>query len=378
MSFCSAAVSIGGKLHNISTYLRAYYTSPTARWNVLRYPLSSVFLFYWSIRNLRRQWGAHGYDAKHGGPVANDPTTFKELCDKVLIPKGLLLSVEAEKLTLYKGDKHKMLFSWALISLGRIMHTPLPKGELNNPYLSTLPEQTELMKNIKEEIVGLRGAFGSINNSLMFPIPFTYYHIVNTTVMTYLTILSWCFLYMSPGSQVITYDFMIFSGSHSQDLIFAKMMKLAVSNMIVHFLCAVCAVGLSFACFVHLFVSACVCSRAATGFLFLCIRSSASSFLDSKSWATTWRILLVSMMSTSTRRRLQTVTLGGVWKEEKRRDGREGDEGGSRGGTGRDGEGRGGKEIRSGRREKMWYAMAARTGVAVHERTPQQSRQVQM
>ena len=216
------------------------------------------------------------------------------------------------------------------------------------------------MKNIKEEIVGLRGAFGSINNSLMFPIPFTYYHIVNTTVMTYLTILSWCFLYMSPGSQVITYDFMIFSGSHSQDLIFAKMMKLAVSNMIVHFLCAVCAVGLSFACFVHLFVSACVCSRAATGFLFLCIRSSASSFLDSKSWATTWRILLVSMMSTSTRRRLQTVTFGGVWKEEKRRDGREGDEGGSRGGTGRDGEGR-----RSGQEGGRKCGMRWRRGPAL-------------
>jgi len=200
----SAAVTIGGKLHNISTYLRAYYTMPTARWNVLRYPLASVYFFYWSLRDQRRQWKTSGYRNGEVGPVRDDPATFKELCDKVLVPKGLLMQVEATKLQQYQGDKHKMLFSWTLISLARIMSTPPPRGECNNPYLSTLPEQTELMKNVKQEIVELRGAMGSIQNSLKFPIPFTYYHIVNTTVMTYLIILSWCFLYMTPGSQVCT------------------------------------------------------------------------------------------------------------------------------------------------------------------------------
>ena len=225
---CSAAMTISGKLHNISYYLRAYYTSPTCRWNVLRYPITSVFIFYWSLRTLRRTWGTKGYRGNDEGPIHNDPRSFEELCHKVLIPKGLLLSVEGQTLAKYKGDKHKMLFSWCLIALGKIMHTSCPQGELNNPYLATLPEQTELMKNVKDEIIGLRGAMGmryhakralspakvtrdllthachtgAINNSLMFPIPFTYYHIVNTTVMTYLTILSWCFLYMTPGSQV--------------------------------------------------------------------------------------------------------------------------------------------------------------------------------
>ena len=31
------------------------------------------------------------------------------------------------------------------------------QGEMNNPYLATEPEQTELLKNVKEQIVDMRG-----------------------------------------------------------------------------------------------------------------------------------------------------------------------------------------------------------------------------
>jgi hypothetical protein len=31
------------------------------------------------------------------------------------------------------------------------------QGEMNNPYLATEPEQTELLKNVKEQIIDMRG-----------------------------------------------------------------------------------------------------------------------------------------------------------------------------------------------------------------------------
>lgn len=33
------------------------------------------------------------------------------------------------------------------------------------------------MSNLKEEIVGMRGAIGAINAGMLFPVPFLYYHI---------------------------------------------------------------------------------------------------------------------------------------------------------------------------------------------------------
>jgi hypothetical protein len=46
------------------------------------------------------------------------------------------------------------------------------KGEKGNPMLASEFEQTSLISNLKEEIVGLRGAMGAIDNSMLFPIPF--------------------------------------------------------------------------------------------------------------------------------------------------------------------------------------------------------------
>jgi len=47
----------------------------------------------------------------------------------------------------------------------------------------------------------MRGKMGAINNTFLFPLPFTYHHIVNLTVTVYVIILAWCFQYMtqSPG-----------------------------------------------------------------------------------------------------------------------------------------------------------------------------------
>jgi len=39
-----------------SLYLRAYYTSAGTRWNVIRYPLASHFIFYWSMQKRYFDW----------------------------------------------------------------------------------------------------------------------------------------------------------------------------------------------------------------------------------------------------------------------------------------------------------------------------------
>jgi len=196
-SMYASVIAIQGKLHNISLYLRAYYTAPTSRWNVLRYLLASHFIFYWSIRDRYHKWKNSQYKAF--------PGTFRTLLDTVVIPKGLLIGIEADMLHDYKGNKHKLLFSWSVVALKRIMAAPPPMGEKGNPMLSSEFEQTSLISNLKEEIVGLRGAMGSIDNSMLFPIPFQYYHIVNVTLMINLLLHAYAFLSIDSAFSIPAY-----------------------------------------------------------------------------------------------------------------------------------------------------------------------------
>ena len=47
----------------------------------------------------------------------------------------------------------RLLYSWSIIALKRIMQTNLPKGEKGNPMLQSEHEQTSLVTNLKQ--VGL-------------------------------------------------------------------------------------------------------------------------------------------------------------------------------------------------------------------------------
>ena len=60
-------------------------------------------------------------------------------------------------------------------------------------------EQTSLITNIKEEIVDMRAAIGKIDNSLLFPMPFQYYHIVNFCMKIELVLLAYAFLFINGG-----------------------------------------------------------------------------------------------------------------------------------------------------------------------------------
>ena len=53
-----------------------------------------------------------------------------------------------------------------------------------------------------QEIVELRGALGKIDNSMLFPIPFQYYHIVNVVLTLHLVLMAYAFVHVS-GSKVL-------------------------------------------------------------------------------------------------------------------------------------------------------------------------------
>ena len=79
-----------------SLYLRAYYTSAGTRWNVIRYPLASHFIFYWSLQRRYFDWSKSQFKGM-------DPGTFDDLIDKTLLPKGVLIAKEAHCLKKYAG-----------------------------------------------------------------------------------------------------------------------------------------------------------------------------------------------------------------------------------------------------------------------------------
>ena len=53
-----------------------------------------------------------------------DPGTFKDLINNSLVPLGVLIGPEAEALVKYSGNKHKLLYSWSMVALKRIMQAP--------------------------------------------------------------------------------------------------------------------------------------------------------------------------------------------------------------------------------------------------------------
>eukprot|EP00277_Geminigera_cryophila_P038127 CAMPEP_0173099218 /NCGR_PEP_ID=MMETSP1102-20130122/35347_1 /TAXON_ID=49646 /ORGANISM="Geminigera sp., Strain Caron Lab Isolate" /LENGTH=770 /DNA_ID=CAMNT_0013992167 /DNA_START=70 /DNA_END=2382 /DNA_ORIENTATION=- len=189
-SMYGECIAIQGKLHNMSLYLRTYYTSPSTRWNVIRYPLASHFIFYWSMQQRYFLWKKSQFADK-------DPGTFEELVNNTLIAKGVLIPKEGEALTNYPANKHKLLFTWSIIALKRIMQAPLESGgEGGNPMLNDPTEQTALITSLKEEIIGMRGAIGKIDNSMLFPIPFQYFHVVNVVLKLDLLLLAYAFLFI--------------------------------------------------------------------------------------------------------------------------------------------------------------------------------------
>lgn len=56
---------------------------------------------------------------------AGDPGSFKDLVDNSLLPLGVLIGQEAEALIKYSGNKHKLLYSWSMVALKRIMQAPM-------------------------------------------------------------------------------------------------------------------------------------------------------------------------------------------------------------------------------------------------------------
>jgi len=168
----SKCIGIQGKMHNISVYLRVYFSKPGTRWNVLRYLLCVHEHFLWV--NRRRTFDY--------GKSLENPGTFDELVDTQFVTKGLLIKKEAEALKEYKNDKNKLLFTWAIIALKRIMEINMPAGEKGNSMLFNAFERTALVQNVKNEIVEMRADIGSIMHSLVFPFPWPYFHVVGLIV----------------------------------------------------------------------------------------------------------------------------------------------------------------------------------------------------
>ena len=72
-----------------------------------------------------------------------------------------------------------------------------PKGEKSNPMLQSEFEQTSLVTDLKDMIVEMRGAIGAIDNGMLFPIPFMYYHIVNVTMTAQMLLLAYAFCFIN-------------------------------------------------------------------------------------------------------------------------------------------------------------------------------------
>ena len=79
------------------------------------------------------------------------------------------------------------------------MQAEEPSGEKNNIMLDSEYEQTSVITALKEEIINVRGILSQIDNSLMFPVPFPYYHVVNFAMKIQLLFISYASLFMNNG-----------------------------------------------------------------------------------------------------------------------------------------------------------------------------------
>jgi len=179
---------IAGNAKNITIVLRAVLRRKEARWNVARHLVSSQRILYWEVQKRRAEW--------HGDLPGerNHPGGWNDWAPRVLGDASLMTPQEMDYVGKFAGNKHMLLYSWAIEQLRDEVAAPLLSSGQRACTLRSENDESHFITQCCNQILPMRDNTARLHQMLLVPIPFPYYHLVETMVFFVLLLMSYSFI----------------------------------------------------------------------------------------------------------------------------------------------------------------------------------------
>jgi hypothetical protein len=205
---------IAGNVKNITILLRAVLRRKEGRWNVARHLISSQRILYWEVRKRRAEW--HGdLPGEHNHPgVWNDwaPTELGNAC--------LMTPEEMAYVGTFSGNKHMLLYSWAIEQLRDEIGAPLLSNGQRAAHLRSESDEAHFVTQCCNQILPMRDNTARLHQMLLVPIPFPYYHLVETMVFFVLLLMAYSFINLNGSLESISRGGDVDAASHISLFVF--------------------------------------------------------------------------------------------------------------------------------------------------------------
>ena len=182
--FCgyyNAHCGIGGRLQQLAGQtLSSWPNHPAERWEAMRYLIASACVVYFKVSD--PPGAPRPIEDEEWARLLSDEGSWLKYGRQICPP--LLTKDEVEVLKAYKGNIQMLLQTWGLRELRHGCRTILGGSEGEVIYVE-----------MEREVFGLRGECAFISNNLAMPIPFPYFHALNTLLMINYSLYTYAFLY---------------------------------------------------------------------------------------------------------------------------------------------------------------------------------------
>jgi len=199
---------------DVACYMRAAFRDPEARWEVVRYMVASQQILYWEVVLREAEWHGHTSDDP---PELHPGAWDGQITKENLVKNNLLSEKECSIVGSFQGNKHTLLVTWAMTALRTEFASPPSESPCGTPQvLITSPEdQANFITTCSEYMCRQRIQMARLNQLILFPLPWAYYHLIHMMVYFILLILCYAFVNLNiSGSEshisIIIYPWLVF------------------------------------------------------------------------------------------------------------------------------------------------------------------------
>eukprot|EP00283_Hemiselmis_rufescens_P008133 CAMPEP_0173423872 /NCGR_PEP_ID=MMETSP1357-20121228/3991_1 /TAXON_ID=77926 /ORGANISM="Hemiselmis rufescens, Strain PCC563" /LENGTH=435 /DNA_ID=CAMNT_0014387029 /DNA_START=71 /DNA_END=1374 /DNA_ORIENTATION=+ len=173
---------ISGSIKNATLIVRAAVTRPQDRWDVVRYLLVSQRVMYWEALSRTARWKRLPEDHPE------NPGSLKEFLERECHSTQLISRKEIILCIAWKGSFHQLMCSWAIQKLREVL-----RGEMGESKLSE-SDAANTIQRFMEICTNLRDFTSKLHQMLLIPVPFPYYHLIESMSFAVLLVVAFAFI----------------------------------------------------------------------------------------------------------------------------------------------------------------------------------------
>mmetsp|Transcript_35776 Transcript_35776/g.86494 ORF Transcript_35776/g.86494 Transcript_35776/m.86494 type:complete len:495 (+) Transcript_35776:214-1698(+) len=173
---------ISGSIKNAALVIRASVSSPQQRWDVVRYLLVSQRVMYWEALSRTARWKR--LPEEH----PENPGTLAQFLERECHTVQLITKKEIVLCVGWRGSPHQLLCTWAIQTLRKVL-----KDEVGSTMLSQ-SDAANTVQRFSEICTSLRDFTAKLHQMLLIPVPFPYYHLIESMSFAVLLVVAYSFI----------------------------------------------------------------------------------------------------------------------------------------------------------------------------------------